>query len=102
MAEINFKYSDCDKHSVEMAELYTYSEMDDFSLNHELYSKYMDERGLSLIWITKTQKEKNDVLQDLIQRIESANSEIRLQAARILLYILQVFFFFDVVVVKLR
>lgn len=48
MAEIDFKYSDCDKHSAEMSELYTYSEAEDFILNFEAFSRYVDEKKVKI------------------------------------------------------
>lgn len=52
MSEIDFKYSDCDKYSVELAELYTYSEMEDFALNYEVFCKYVeDKKVLKFFWI---------------------------------------------------
>uniref|UniRef100_A0A915CZG2 Striatin-interacting protein 1 n=1 Tax=Ditylenchus dipsaci TaxID=166011 RepID=A0A915CZG2_9BILA len=89
MSEINFEYADCDKHSVEMAELYTYSEMEDFALNFDAFTRYMEDKKIPCTWIRLSSKEQSKLLQDLAQRLDSADSTVRLTAARILLYILQ-------------
>lgn len=47
MAELKFNFSDADTHSAEMSELYTYSEMDDFILNFEAFTQYMEEHDVS-------------------------------------------------------
>jgi hypothetical protein len=44
MGELEFKYADADTYRVELAELYTYSEMDEFALNYECFVKHMRER----------------------------------------------------------
>jgi hypothetical protein len=40
MDEIDFKWDDCHKHAEELAEFYTYSELDDFAMNFEAYGRY--------------------------------------------------------------
>lgn len=42
--EFDFKYMDCDKHAIELAELYTYSEVEDFALNFEAFCQYIFNR----------------------------------------------------------
>jgi hypothetical protein len=44
MGELDFQYADSDSHKNELAELYTYSEMDEFALNYDCFVKYMRER----------------------------------------------------------
>lgn len=46
----------------------------------------------SQIWCSLKNEEKSAIMHDLMQRLENANSSVRLDAARILLYILQVIF----------
>lgn len=50
MSEIDFKYDDCDKYFVELAELYTYSEMEDFALNYDVYLKHLENKKV-FFWI---------------------------------------------------
>ena len=44
MGELDFIYADSDNHKAELAELYTYSEMDEFALNYECFVRHMRER----------------------------------------------------------
>lgn len=44
MGELDFQYADSDTFKNELAELYTYSEMDEFALNFECFGRYMRER----------------------------------------------------------
>lgn len=52
MSEIDFKYDDCDKYFVELAELYTYSEMEDFALNYDVYLKHLEDKKVFFGFIT--------------------------------------------------
>lgn len=47
MDEIDCQYGDCDAYSAELAELYSYSEMEDWSTNMESFIKYMDGKNVS-------------------------------------------------------
>lgn len=47
MDEIDCQYGDCDSYCAELGELYSYSEMDDWSTNMEAFTKYMDEKNVS-------------------------------------------------------
>lgn len=44
MGELEFQYADSDTYRVELAELYTYSEIDEFALNYYSFVKYMRKR----------------------------------------------------------
>lgn len=44
MSELDFQYADSDNFKAELAELYTYSEMDEFALNFECFGHYMRKR----------------------------------------------------------
>uniref|UniRef100_A0A914I6C7 Uncharacterized protein n=1 Tax=Globodera rostochiensis TaxID=31243 RepID=A0A914I6C7_GLORO len=73
----------------ELAELYTYSEMDEFALNFECFGRYLRERKKEPIWDDLPAKEKSNILQNIVESFENSDSEHRLEAARIILYILQ-------------
>ncbi|KAH7698718.1 Protein FARL-11, partial [Aphelenchoides avenae] len=90
MAEIRFKYADCDSYVAELAELYAFSEMDDWAINVEYYNKYMSEKKLAYeTWSAVPREERRRLALDLAQSMESAHSKTRLEAARVVLYILQ-------------
>ncbi|KAL3093147.1 hypothetical protein niasHT_022597 [Heterodera trifolii] len=89
MDELNFHYADSDCYRSELAELYTYSEMDEFALNYECFIRYMREKKKEPIWHDLPTKEKSETLQNIVEAFENSDSEQRLEAARIILYILQ-------------
>ncbi|KAI6174645.1 hypothetical protein M3Y97_01013600 [Aphelenchoides bicaudatus] len=89
MGEIDFKYADCDTYGVELSELYSYAEVEEFANHMNSFISYMKEKGLSPIWLSLEKREKQSVFADLVQRLEHTGLDERLEAARILLYILQ-------------
>ena len=54
MDEFNFNYADADSYERELAEFYTYSEMDEFALNFECFVKYMREQKVDFLFLFKT------------------------------------------------
>nr|CAD2151110.1 unnamed protein product [Meloidogyne enterolobii] len=89
MDEFNFNYADADSYEKELAEFYTYSEMDEFALNFECFVKYMREQKKEPFWNKLTRTEKCLIIQEMSASFDSTEPEQRLQAARIILYILQ-------------
>ncbi|CAD5222791.1 unnamed protein product [Bursaphelenchus okinawaensis] len=89
MGDISFVYADCDSFGNELSELYSYSESSEFAVNMELFQAYAEARKISPIWIFNEKDEMKAVFIDLIQRFESVNIDTRLEASRILLYLLQ-------------
>uniref|UniRef100_A0A0M3KGJ2 SAM domain-containing protein n=1 Tax=Anisakis simplex TaxID=6269 RepID=A0A0M3KGJ2_ANISI len=51
MTDLEFVYTDCDTHAAELAELYTYSEIDDWALNVQAYRNYADSKRVGLFFI---------------------------------------------------
>ncbi|VDO62475.1 unnamed protein product [Heligmosomoides polygyrus] len=83
-SDIEFEYNDCDTLLSELAELYTYSELDDFASNIQCW-KIQEPFHFSSL----PESKKLFIMQDLCARMESAESDVRLASARIVLYILQ-------------
>ena len=74
MAELKFNFSDADTHSAEMSELYTYSEMDDFILNFEAFTQYMEEHDVSCtIYIQNTRYSHKLVDLYIVLRVQRSN-----------------------------
>lgn len=94
MEDISFNYTDCDSFANELAELYSYSEVPEWATNLELFQSYAQSRKISTIWIANDQEGRKAVFGDLVEKLESADPIIRLESARILLYILQVKIYF--------
>lgn len=89
MNDLDFVYADCDTHASELAELYTYSEIEDWALNVHCFRNYIDSKQLDPIWRSLTENQHKLIFLDLVEKMESAHSNIRLDAARVVLYILQ-------------
>ncbi|VDM59011.1 unnamed protein product [Angiostrongylus costaricensis] len=83
--DIEFEYSDSDSLLSELAELYTYSELDDFASNIQCWKVYADNNEASF----RSECKMMFIMQDLCARMESAEADVRLASARIMLYILQ-------------
>lgn len=89
MNDFEFVYSDCDTHAAELAELYTYSELDDWILNMRAYRDFIESRKLNHKWSKLTESQQKDVLLSLLEELERVEPNVRLNAARSILYILQ-------------
>lgn len=90
-SDIEFEYNDCDTLLSELAELYTYSELDDFASNIQCWKVYADNNEIQepFHFSSLPESKKLFIMQDLCARMESAESDVRLASARIVLYILQ-------------
>lgn len=49
MNDFEFVYSDCDAHASELAELYTYSEIEDWAANMHAYRHYAESKQVQII-----------------------------------------------------
>ncbi|KAI6220493.1 Striatin-interacting protein 2 [Aphelenchoides besseyi] len=89
MGDIDFKYADCDTFASELAELYSYAELNEWTANCDSYQQFLQQKKMSTVWIGLAKSEKQAVLADIIQYLEMSSAHDRLEAARTLLYILQ-------------
>src|SRR5690606_36360233 len=87
--EIDFEYADADTHMNEIAELYAYSEEDEFIGNKQRFQEHMEDLGLPLCWSDMTAKQRNRVLDDLVNATELSDMDRRRNAIRCTLYLLQ-------------
>lgn len=82
-----------------MAELYSYSEIEEFGVNISSWKEYIEDsydgthEQFPSTFEEFSTAQKNYVIQDLCSRMESADSEVRLRSARIILFLLQVSFY---------
>ncbi|KAH8869772.1 Striatin-interacting protein 1 [Schistosoma japonicum] len=86
--DINFVYNDADEYSVEIAELYSYSEEPEFHINREYFDKYFN-KFVSVKWFEASNAERHSHIQRLLDHLESGDRKIRQKATRSLLYLLQ-------------
>uniref|UniRef100_A0AC35G057 Uncharacterized protein n=1 Tax=Panagrolaimus sp. PS1159 TaxID=55785 RepID=A0AC35G057_9BILA len=89
MSDIDFNYADEDSYETELAELYSYSEMEDWAIGLESFYKYTDNRNFPQKFKSMEVNEKKRFIADIIEMLESTESSIRLEAARLVLYLLQ-------------
>lgn len=93
--DLDFEYGDSDAGIREMAELYSYSEIEEFGININNWKEYIDEsydkkpEQFPPTFEEFSTVQKNYVIQDLCSRMESADLEVRLKSARIILFLLQ-------------
>ncbi|KAF8360723.1 farl-11, partial [Pristionchus pacificus] len=87
--ELEFTYDDCDSYQNELAELYSYSEMFDYSNNVKAYRMIAEEKQVFTPFSSLSRSQQKALIMEIISRFESADVEIRLNSSRALLYILQ-------------
>lgn len=88
-SDLDFVYSDFDTHANEIAELYAYSEEDEFLGNHEQYYEMMEDNGLPLRWLDMTDAQKKRAFELLSNLLEMSDAQQRQIGVRSCLYLLQ-------------
>ncbi|XP_073228731.1 striatin-interacting protein 1 homolog [Porites lutea] len=86
--DVEFTYNDADKKSAEIAELYSYTEESEFKFNREAFEKTLFSQGYEK-WITMKKNEKKKFLFLIMEKCEAVDPDVRLKAARVLLYLVQ-------------
>nr|CAH8853332.1 unnamed protein product [Trichobilharzia regenti] len=86
--DIDFVYNDADEYSVEIAELYSYSEEPEFRINR-FYFQYYFRKFVSVKWFEASNAERHSHIQRLLYYLESGDRLTRQKATRSLLYLLQ-------------
>ncbi|XP_065052039.1 striatin-interacting protein 2-like [Rhopilema esculentum] len=85
---LDFIYTDTDSLMNELAELYSYTEQEEFELNAEQF--YEDFKKIeSQPWKEISPKQKNQYMMRLLDRLETVSVEERRNAARSVLYLCQ-------------
>ncbi|GMR36932.1 hypothetical protein PMAYCL1PPCAC_07127, partial [Pristionchus mayeri] len=87
--ELEFTYDDCDSYQNELAELYSYSEMFDYSHNVRAYRMIAEEKQVFTPFSSLSRSQQKALIVEIISRFESADPDVRLSSSRALLYILQ-------------
>lgn len=86
---LDFTYADCDSHSNEIAELYSYTELPDFHLNEKAFENLTKKWALPGRWEKQNPQQKKCTVSMMIELAEATESESRIEAARGLLYLAQ-------------
>ncbi|CAJ0586092.1 unnamed protein product, partial [Mesorhabditis spiculigera] len=94
LGDLGFSYADADDYENELAELYSYSEMEDFASNAVAYRTFLENtEGLnvlsSLSFCDLGRQKQINLLTALMAQMESAVPEERFLALRAVLYVLQ-------------
>ncbi|VUZ47755.1 unnamed protein product [Hymenolepis diminuta] len=84
--DIDFVYNDADEYGVEIAELYSYSEEDEFMENALAFEETFKSQGK---WVDANDQIRRGYVIKLLDILESADRDNRIKAARSLLYLLQ-------------
>ncbi|CAH8541179.1 unnamed protein product [Heterobilharzia americana] len=90
--DIDFVYNDADEYSVEISELYSYSEDEEFQMNRNHFESYLRRNGKFPVhakWFEISSAERHSCIQRLLDDLESKDYFLRLAAKRSLLYLLQ-------------
>jgi len=87
--DLDFIYDDTDKHTNEIAELYSYTEGAEFQLNIKAFEELMEVFEVRPHWQTFSESTRKTILLKLAEQLELSNKVSRMRAARVVLYIAQ-------------
>ena len=82
--DIEFQYEDTDTHAAEMAEVYSYTEQPEFSLNLAAFSELMAKFGLSNQWLKMTKQEQERAVLLLLDQVSDSDTDSKTNEMRIL------------------
>lgn len=88
-ADLDFNYDDTDSHSNELAELYSYTEQPELSLNVRAFEEQMESYNLPPSWQRLSLSSKESVIMKLLNQLECSSKMLRMRAARCILYLSQ-------------
>ncbi|CAK1546088.1 unnamed protein product [Leptosia nina] len=87
--ELDFVYDDCDTQANEIAELYSYTEHPEFQLNVKAFEEIMEEFNFPPSWQRLTESQRRTIIMKLLEYLDLAVNDIRMRAARCILYLAQ-------------
>ncbi|XP_015429050.1 PREDICTED: striatin-interacting protein 1 [Dufourea novaeangliae] len=87
--DVDFVYNDADTHANEIAELYSYSEQYELHVNLTAFEEQMEFYKLRPWWQNLTEMEQKSVIYKLLDQLEVSNKQLRMKAARCILYLAQ-------------
>lgn len=86
---MEFTYADADSHLNEIAELYSYTEHNEFQLNVKAFEDQMKMYKLKPLWQQLGKDEHQSIILKLMDQLEVLDVGLRMKAARTLLYLAQ-------------
>ncbi|CAK9804155.1 Striatin-interacting protein 1 [Anthophora quadrimaculata] len=88
-ADLDFVYDDTDKHANEIAELYSYSEQSELHVTLTAFEEQMEVYKLRPWWQNLSETQQKSVIYKLLDQLEVSNKQLRMKAARCILYLAQ-------------
>lgn len=87
--DLDFIYSDADTHANEIAELYSYTENNEFQSNVKSFEELMENNDLPPSWQKLANDQRRSIILKLMDQMEMSKKITRLKACRCILYLLQ-------------
>ncbi|GAB1861880.1 Protein FAM40A [Camponotus japonicus] len=87
--DLEFIYDDTDIHANEIAELYSYTEQYELQLNLKAFEDQMEWYKLRPWWQNLTRSQQKSIIYKLLDQLEVSNKQLRMKAARCILYLAQ-------------
>ncbi|XP_033223695.1 striatin-interacting protein 1 isoform X2 [Belonocnema kinseyi] len=88
-SDLDFVYDDADTHANEIAELYSYTEQYELQLNLKAFEDQMELYSLRPLWQNLTTEQQKSIIHKLLDQLEVSNKQVRMKAARCILYLAQ-------------
>ncbi len=87
--DLDFNYEDADVAANEIAELYSYTEESEFSLNKNGFEQLMEDNGFPLRWTDMTRSQRQRTLALIAETLELSVKQSRMTGVRAVLYMAQ-------------
>uniref|UniRef100_A0A336LN51 CSON003707 protein n=1 Tax=Culicoides sonorensis TaxID=179676 RepID=A0A336LN51_CULSO len=87
--DLEFEYSDTDTNSNEIAELYSYTENNEFQLNVKAFEELMEQSNMPPSWQKLNDDQRKCIVLNLMDKLEVSKKSTRLKACRCMLYLVQ-------------
>lgn len=87
--DLEFTYADADTHLNEIAELYSYTEHNEFQHNVKAFEDQMEMYKLKPLWQQLDKEQHQSIILKLMDQLDVLDNNMRMKAARTLLYLAQ-------------
>ncbi|CAH0562654.1 unnamed protein product [Brassicogethes aeneus] len=87
--DLEFVYDDTDSHANEIAELYSYTEQPELTLNVRAFEDQMEQYNLPPSWQRLSVENRKSVVLKLLDQLEISSKPLRMRSARCILYVAQ-------------
>lgn len=87
--DLEFEYADTDTHANEIAELYSYTENNEFQMNVKAFEELMEQSNMPPSWQKLNDEQRKCIILNLMDKLEVSKKVTRLKACRSILYLVQ-------------